>query len=217
MREACSEKFLKIKGLQAKKLHFFPPPGLFSRRASSPSFCRTHEPQSSDVRTSQAFPQLPRARPQPAAAPYRSVYRSARDRGRCAPRHYHNRSREEGLSHAGQGSPHPLPAVEGGAEARGDEAVDNDVGTDRDSVTESESEPEQGIILIFPLNWGCFPPCISVYICAILPLNIDISSQKLEKTDVLNMARIVAYLFISMKILHILRHDQEVPLSGVCR
>ena len=74
-----------------------------------------------------------------------------------------------------------------------------------------------GKSLIFPLNWGCFPPCISVYICAILPLNIDISSQKLEKTDVLNMARIVAYLFISMKILHILRHDQEVPLSGVCR
>ena len=50
---------------------------------------------------------------------------------------------EQGSSHAGQGSPHPLPAVDGGAEARSDEAVDNDVGTDGDSVTESESEPEE--------------------------------------------------------------------------
>ena len=32
--------------------------------------------------------------------------------------------------------------MEGGAEARGDEALDTDVGTDSDFVTESESEPE---------------------------------------------------------------------------
>ena len=33
--------------------------------------------------------------------------------------------------------------MEGGAEARGDEALDTDVGTDSDFVTESESEPEE--------------------------------------------------------------------------